>query len=299
VDIVTGAFSFTGRYIAAGLLERGREVRALTRKPQAESPFGELVEARPLDFSKREALVASLRGADTLYNTYWIRFPDRETTFDTAVRNSATLFEAAHAAGVGRVVQLSVTHAAPDSRHAYFRGKAAVDAILAASGLSHAIVRPTLVFGHGEVLINNLAWLLRRLPLFVVPGPGYCIQPVAAEDVAAICVEAGLEPLDILLDAAGPDTFTLEEVVRLVRDAVRSRAAVVRAGPRTARTLAQALGLFTRQTMVTAEELGALGDDLLTSAEPPRGTRRLADWLAASAPKLGANLASGDRRPWR
>ena len=255
--------------------------------------------AFPLDFSDRAALVAALRGADTLYNTYWIRFPDRETTFEAAVQRSAALFEAARLAGVRRVVQLSVTHAAFDSPYAYFRGKAAVDAALADSGISHAIVRPTLVFGRGEVLVNNVAWLLRRLPLFVLPGPGHRVQPVAAEDVADLCVQAAQGASHVVLDAAGPDTFTFEELVRLVRAAVRSRARLVHAGPRTALALTRALGLCMRKTVLTPQELGALGDDLLTSDEPPRGTRRLADWVGSSAPELGRRLASGESRPWR
>jgi uncharacterized protein YbjT (DUF2867 family) len=171
VDLVTGAFSFTGRYVAARLLESGREVRTLTRRPQSESPFGDRVRAFPLDFADP----GPLRGADTLYNTYWIRFPDAGTTFDDAVANTVALYDAARAAGVRRVVQLSVAHASPDSPYAYFRGKAAVEAALASSGLSHAIVRPTLVFGDGEVLVNNIARLLRRLPCCCsrVPPAGF------------------------------------------------------------------------------------------------------------------------------
>ncbi len=298
MDVVTGAFSFTGRYVAARLLEDGREVRALTRKPQAESPFGDRVEAFPLDFSDRGALSAALRGVDTLFNTYWIRFPDRLTTFEAAVRNSEALFAAARAADVHRVVQLSVTRAAPDSPYGYFRGKAAVEAALARSGISHAIVRPTLVFGDGEVLVNNIAWLLRHLPLFALPGRGYRVQPVAAEEVAELCLEAARGPSGVVLDAAGPDVFELEELVHRVRSAVGSHAAVLRAAPLITVALTRLLGVIRRETVLTRDELGALGDDLLTSDRPSLGTRHFADWLAASAPHLGRSLASADRRPW-
>lgn len=273
-------------------------MRALTRRPQAESPFGNRVEAFPLDFADQHGLAAALGGVDTLVNTYWIRFPDRLTTFETAVMRSEALFEAARLAGVRRIVQLSVTQAAPDSPYAYFRGKAAVEAALAQSGTPHAVVRPTLVFGDGEVLVNNIAWLLRRLPLFVLPGRGYRVQPVAAEDVAELCLEAARGQSGVVLDAAGPDVFELEELVRHVQCAVGSRAAVLRSRPRVTIALARALGATTRQTVLAREELAALGDDLLTSDQPPRGTRRFTDWLAASAPHLGTRLASADRRPW-
>lgn len=298
MDVVTGAFSFTGRYVAARLLESGREVGTLTRWSQAESPFGNRVRALPLDFRDPAVLVAALEGAETLYVTYWIRFPDRATSFGAAVANSERLFAAAREAGVGKVVYLSVANAAADSPHPYFRGKARVEAALAASGLPHAIVRPTLVFGEGEVLVNNVAWLLRRLPVFVLPRRRCALQPVAAEDVAELCVTAAREASDSNVDAAGPDVFSFEELTRLVRAAVGSRAAIVRASGRTTLALSRALGALTRQTLVTADELQALEDGLLTSDELPRGTRRLADWLEASAPWLGLELATGERRPW-
>jgi uncharacterized protein YbjT (DUF2867 family) len=294
VDVVTGAFSFTGRYIAARLLESGREVRTLTRRPQSESPFGDRVQTFPLDFADP----APLRGADTLYNTYWIRFPDSSTSFVDAVRNSVALFEAARGAGVRRVVQLSVTHASSESPYGYFKGKAAVETALAASGLSYAIVRPTLVFGDGEVLVNNVAWLLRRLPLFLLPSAACRLRPIAAEDLAVLCVEAGSDVDDATFDAAGPHELTFEDLVHLVRSAVGARSVVMRGGRRTVLALTRSLDLLARDTLLTSEELGALADDLLTSAEPPRGTRRFDDWVTASAQGLGRHLAAGDRRPW-
>ena len=294
MDVVTGAFSFTGRYVAARLLEAGREVRTLTRRPQAESPFGDRVRAFPLDFSDPEPL----RGANTLYNTYWIRFPVEGTSFEDAVANSAALFATARAAGVRRVVQLSVAHASPGSPYAYFRGKAAVEAALVASGISHAIVRPTLVFGDGEVLVNNVAWLLRRLPVFVLPRAACRIRPIAADDLAALCVEAGLGEEDVTLDAAGPEELAFEQVVRLVRAAAGAHALLLPGGRRTLLVLTRGLRALTRETLLTPEELGALADDLLTSAEQPRGTKRFADWVQASAPGLGRRLATGERRPW-
>jgi uncharacterized protein YbjT (DUF2867 family) len=299
VDVVTGAFSFTGRYVAARLLELGREVRTLTRKPGTESPFGGRVGALPLDFGDEAALARSLSGAETLYNTYWIRFPRPGLGFDEAVANSLALLRAAGEAGVRRVVHLSVANAAPDSSLPYFRGKAAVEGALAQSGLSYAIVRPTLVFGRGEVLVNNVAWLLRRLPLFVVPGSGrYTVQPVAAEDVADLCVEVAETADDLIVDAAGPDVLSFEELVALVRRATGSRATLVHGAPPLALTLSRLVGKAAGETLVTPDELDGLMASLLVSAEPARGTRRFVDWLERSAATLGARLASDLRRPW-
>ena len=299
MDVVTGAFSFTGRYVAARLLELGGEVHTLTRKAQSESPFGDRVRAAPLQFGDPTALVESLRGADTLYNTYWIRFPRAGLNFERAAANTRSLFRAAREAGVRRVVQLSVTNASPDSPFPYFREKARLETALAESGLSHAVVRPTLLFGHGEVLVNNVAWLLRRLPLFLVPGSGrYLVQPVAAEDVAELCVEAGLVDERVLLEAAGPNVFTFEELVHLVRGAIGARARIVRGSPRLALTLCRGLERIAGDTILTRDELESLKASLLVPEGAATGRRQFEEWLAASAEGLGSRFASDLRRPW-
>jgi uncharacterized protein YbjT (DUF2867 family) len=298
VDVVTGAFSFTGRYVAARLLELGREVRTLTRHPQSASPFGAQVEAFPLDFDLK-TLTERLRGADTLYNTYWIRAPRGTLSFERVLDNTTTLLGAARDAGVRRVVQLSVSNASASSALPYFRAKALAEEALSSSGVSYAIVRPTLVFAQEDVLVNNIAWLLRRLPLFVVPGSGgYTLQPVAVEDVAGLSVTAGLGMEPTVMDAAGPDIFSFEELVRLVREAVGSRAAIVHGSPRLALGLSALTGKILRDTLVTRAELVGLMQGLLTSKAAPTGTRRFADWLDENADSVGRSYVSERLRNW-
>jgi nucleoside-diphosphate-sugar epimerase len=298
VDVVTGAFSFTGKYVAARLLELGREVRTLTRHPQSASPFGARIEAFSLDFDLNR-LAERLRGADTLYNTYWIRSPRGNLTFERVLDNTAILLDAARQARVRRVVQLSVSNASASSPLPYFRGKALAEEALSSSGLSYAIVRPTLVFAREDVLVNNIAWLLRRLPLFVVPGSGrYTLQPVAVEDVAELAVEAGSGTEPTVMDAAGADIFSFEEFVRLVREAVGSRAAIVHGSPRLALALSTLTGKILRDTLVTRAELAGLMQGLLTSQAAPTGTRRFADWLGENADSVGQSYVSERLRNW-
>jgi nucleoside-diphosphate-sugar epimerase len=298
MDVVTGAFSFTGRYVAARLLELGREVRTLTRHPQSASPYGARVEAFPLEFDP-DTLTERLRGVDTLYNTYWIRSPRGDLTFEHVLDHTSILIDAAREAGVRRVVQLSVSNASVSSALPYFRGKALAEDALSSSGLSYAIVRPTLVFAREDVLVNNIAWLLRRLPLFVVPGSGdYTLQPVAVEDVAELAVTAGLGTEPTVLDAAGPDIFSFDEFVRLVREAVGSRAAIVHGSPRLALGLSALTGKILRDTLVTRAELAGLMQSLLTSRAAPTGTRRFADWLAENAGSVGRSYVSERLRNW-
>ena len=213
--IVTGAFSYTGRYVARRLLDQGIGVRTLTRSPDQRDPFGGLAPAAPLDFSDPDGLSRSMQGAGVFYNTYWVRFGRGRTTFDQAVENSKALFEAAAKAGVGRIVHFSVANASSESRLPYFRGKGQVEEILRDTGIPYAIIRPTLVFGKGDLLLNNMAWALRRFPVFPVFGDGgYRVQPIYAEDLAAQAVAAGCQVENSVADAAGPETFTFEELLR-------------------------------------------------------------------------------------
>ena len=300
MDVVTGAFSYTGRYIAAHLLSRGRRVRTLSRNPEPAHPLGSRVETRPLDFSDVGRLRASLDGAETLYNTYWIRFPHGGATYERAIANTLVLAEAARAAGVRRLVHLSVSNASEDSPLPYFRGKAVLERKLRSSGLSVAIVRPTLIFGSEDLLVNNIAWLLRRLPLFVVAGwARYAVQPVAAADVAAIAVEAAESDDEVVVDAAGPDVLTYQELVRAVARVVESKARIVRASPHVTLFLGSLVGRLRRDVILTREELAGLMASLLVSHGPVTGHTRFVDWLEANGPVLGREYVSELARNYR
>ena len=265
-------------------------MRTLSREP---GPAGSPVEFAPLQFADEAALTESLRGAETLYNTYWIRFPRGGSTFERAVENTRTLLRCAGEAGVRRFVQVSVSSPSRDSSLPYFRGKAAVERELSVLGLPYAIVRPTLVFGARDILVNNIAWILRRLPLFVVPGDGrYRLQPVYVEDVAQLCVGLGSRSDDVVVDAVGPETYTFDELVRAVRDAVGSRARVVHAPTSVALALGTTIGRFVRDVLVTPEELECLMANLLVSGGPPTGETSFRAWVGAHGNELGRAYAS-------
>src|SRR3989440_5414047 len=190
-DLVTGAFSYSGSRIAELLIESGREVRTLTHHPDREHSLKARVQALPYRFDDLLALTRSLEGITTLYNTYWVRFERDGTTYAKAVANSRALFEAARRAGVARIVHLSIAKPSSDSPLPYYRGKALVEEALAAADVPHSIVRPTWLFGGRDILANNIAWILRHMPIFVVPGDGqYLVQPVHVDDLAHICLRA-------------------------------------------------------------------------------------------------------------
>src|SRR5580704_3757929 len=171
VDVVTGAFSYSGAAIAKALIAKGRSVRTIAGHPERGMDHPR-IDVRPLDFDNQIGLVESLRGATTLYNTYWVRFSHRQVDHDLAVANSRTLFLAAKRAGIRRIVHISITNPTIESPFPYFRGKALVERSLAESQVSYAVLRPAILFGGNGVLINNIAWLVRRLPIFAVGGTG-------------------------------------------------------------------------------------------------------------------------------
>jgi uncharacterized protein YbjT (DUF2867 family) len=292
-DAVTGATSYTGRFIAARLVAQGRAVIDLTRAPHAPHPLGELAVSAALDFDDPDRLARTLDGVDTLYNTFWIRFERGPITYRWAVERSQVLIAAARRAGVRRIVHLSVINAAADAPTAYFRAKAAVEEFLKGSGVPHGIVRPTVTFGPGDILVNNLAWTLRRLPVFGIPGDGrYPIQPVHIDDIADLAVEVGSMAESVTVDAAGPDVFAFNDFVALVRDAIGSRARLVHLPVWAALAGARLIGLVVRDVVLSRVEVTELQSLLMVSAEPPTGTVRLPDWLAQHSDSLGRTWAS-------
>jgi uncharacterized protein YbjT (DUF2867 family) len=298
-DVVTGAFSYSGRFVAAELLERGHTVRTLTNHPRSDDPLARTTTMAPLDFSDFDGLVAGIRGADTLYNTYWVRAPRGNLTHRVAVENTKRLVAAAGRAGVRRIVHTSIANPT-ESTLSYYRGKAEVEDVVRSSGLSYAIVRPTLLFGEGDVLINNIAWLLRRFPVFAIPGNGqYRLQPIYVKDHARLLVEAGMQTADVVLDSAGPEIFTFDELVHLLREAMQLRTLIVNVPPSVAMIGATLAGRLTGDMLLTRDELSDLMRDVLVSREAPRGTTRLTDWLASHRDEIGQRYASEIVRHYR
>jgi NADH dehydrogenase len=303
VDLVTGAFGFSGSRIAERLLADGRRVRTLTRRAPGDHPLADRVVTLPAAFDDA-SLAAALVDVDTVYVTYWMRFPRGRATWAELIDNVARLAAAARRAGARRLVYVSVSNARPDSSTAYFRAKAAAEvAVRGAAGdsLSVAIVRPTLLYGAGDILINNMAWTLRRVPLFGIPGDGrYRVQPVLVDDVAELCLRLAATDDAIDVDAAGPETLTFKDLVHIVRAAVHSRALVVHLPPTLVLAATRVIGLAVRDVVLTRDEIRELTESLLVS-DDPAGTcpTRFSSWVAQHADAIGSRYSSELARNFR
>lgn len=296
LDAVTGAFSYSGRSIASALLGAGRQVRTLTGHP-GRGEGDATIDVRHLEFDNHLELVASLEGVTTLYNTYWVRFAHGQIDHDIAVENSRTLFYAARRAGVQRIVHVSITNPSIDSPLPYFRGKALVERALAETGVSYAVLRPAILFGGDDVLLNNIAWLLRHLPIFAVGGRGdYRVRGVHVEDLARMCLSKGAQQHDSVTDAVGPERPTFIELVDAIKAATGSRSRIVRVPgaliPPIARVLSAALG----DVLLTTGEYRAMATGLADTDGPATGDTTLTSWLAEQGSTLGLDYANELKR---
>lgn len=300
MDVVTGAFGYIGKYIAKALLERSRIVCTITTHPNKPNPFGPTVKAFSYSFNDRDALTQTLHGADTLYNTYWIRFPFDGLTYEQALENTNTLFRCAKEAGVKRIVHIGVTRASLDSDLPYYRGKAIQESMLRECGVPFSIVRPTLVFGKEDILVNNIAWLIRKSPVFLIFGSGrYRVQPVFVEDLAEIAIQQSTSTSGSMVDAIGPETFTFQELVALIAENIGKDPKVVKVPASLGIFSGRILGVFLRDVLLTRNELKGLMDEMLTSDQAPNGTTSFSDWLEKNKSMVGGFYSSEIARHFR
>jgi NADH dehydrogenase len=158
---------------------------------------------------------------------------------------------------------VSITNPLETSTLEYFSGKARLERVLAASGLQYSILRPTVLFGHEDILINNIAWALRRFPVFAVFGDGhYRLQPICVEDLAA------------------------------VGQAIGHPRRIVHVSPGLGYVASRIIGWFMNDVFITREEIKGLMDDLLYVNAPPAGTTKLTDWMRAHSATLGVHYAN-------
>jgi NADH dehydrogenase len=293
IHVVTGAFGYSGKYIAKQLLDEGYQVRTLTDSVNRINPFGNRIKAYPFNFDNPERLVESLKGASVLYNTYWVRFNYAEFRQSIAVTNTIKLFNVAKRAGVKRIVHISITNPSEDSHLEYFKGKARLERALIESGISYAILRPALLFGKEDILINNIAWMLRRFPVFGVFGDGnYKLRPIYVDDLARLSVKEGKEKENRIIDAVGPETFTYLYLVREIGRIIGKERRFIFIPDTVGYFLGWIIGKVLGDIIITRDEIEGLKTNLLYTDSPAAGSTRLTDWARENSSVLGLHYAS-------
>ena len=293
IHAVTGAFGYSGKYIAQKLLENGCEVHTLTNSTDRENSFGNKIKVYPFNFDNPSELTESLKDVKVLYNTYWVRFNHKLFTHADAVKNTLILFDSAKKAGVERIVHVSITNPSAESGLEYFRGKAELEKALMESGISYSILRPAVLFGKEDILINNIAWVLRMFPVFSVFGDGaYGIQPIYVEDLAELAVDQGKIRDNNIINAIGPESFAYRELVYTIGKIIGIKRPVISLPPLLGYIFAVIIGWFVGDIFLTWDEIKGLMAGTLTVTTPPVGKTKLTDWTKSHAKSLGEHYTS-------
>ena len=297
IHTVTGAFGFTGKYIAQRLLDNGCNVRTLTNSTERGNSFKNKISIAPLHFDNFDELINSLQGTSVLYNTYWIRFnyDNGKLTFhhSKAAENTLKLFHAAKEAGVKKIVHISIANPSEDSPYEYYKYKAKLEKSLIESSVSYAILRPAIIFGKEDILINNLAWSLRKLPVFAVFGNGkYNMQPIFVEDLAKIVVKSGEEVENKIVDAVGPELYTYSELIKMLCMVLHKKRLIIKLPTPIVYYASKIIDLFTGDIMLTRDEINMVRDNLMYSTKPPLGETRLSEWCEKNRNTLGMHYAN-------
>jgi uncharacterized protein YbjT (DUF2867 family) len=299
--LITGASGFIGGAISDRLVGRA-EIRSLTSHP-AKNRFGERVRSFPYDFERPARMEDPFRGVDVFVNSYYVRFNYGAASFELAVDRTRELIALARAAGVRKIVHVSVSNAGERSDLPYYSNKGRIERLVRESGLDYTILQPAIVVGPGDILVNNIAFFLRRVPVFTIFGRGdYRVQPITLDAFADLAVEAvdGAHRR-VTLAVAGPSDWGFLDMVRAVRTAVGSRALIVRAPAPLALAGLKVAGLMLGDVVLTRDEVKGLTREYLCAERPLRRGADFADWLAqpAVASTLGRRYESELARHFR
>lgn len=294
---VTGALGYTGKSITEQLIADGVRVRTLTNSPNRDNPFGDQLQIHPLAFEDQSKLEQSLQGVSVLYNTYWVRFNHRLFTFDQAVENTKILFNAAKAAGVEKIVHVSILHADEADDLGYYKGKHELEIALKELGVPYAIIRPGVLFGRGDILLNNIAWTLRHLPFFGTFGRGnYKLRPIHVDDMAALMIRSANDSVSQTIDAVGPESYTYKELIALIGSTVGISKPIFPVPPAFGYLVSKLVNLVVNDVVITRQEISGLMRGLLDSSAQSSGQTKVSDYINLHTDTLGHRYANEIKR---
>ena len=236
---VAGGSGFIGRAIVRRLAAIPTiKVRVLTRDPKkarARSTESDAVEFVAADVNDPAGLAAAVASADTIVNAvqfdgYPIENPARGLTFNRVdYGGTVALIAAANAAGVKHFIYISGAAADERSPNPAFRAKGRAERALRDSGLTYTILRPSLVYGPEDRVVNGIARALRMTPVMIVPGTGrQLLRPLLVDDLAA-CVALAISGRgrNGIFEIGGRDPMSFDDLVRLVMEITGRRRPLV------------------------------------------------------------------------
>jgi uncharacterized protein YbjT (DUF2867 family) len=251
---VAGGTGFVGRAIVGELAARGYRPIVLSHRAGASDSAGSGgPETRPADVTRPETLAQALAGVDALviclaFRNSPIEAPRRGRTFDKVdAAGTEALAAAARQAGLRRLVYVSGAGAAPDATRHWFRAKWRAEEAVRNSGIAFTILRPTWIYGPGDRSLNRFIGFSRWLPFVPQIGNGrQLVSPVFIDDIGGLVVDALETPaaLNATLEVGGPQTLTMDEVIREALRTLRRRRPILHAPVRLMKLLTRPLTLL-------------------------------------------------------
>jgi len=231
--VVTGGTGFIGREIVSRLLEGGQhEVAVTTRDPGRGGPWAGRVELIQAFAGDPTSLGRAFARADVVMHA--IQFPNHpvedaakgRTYLEVDGRGTATAARVAKAMGVRRFVYLSGAGAGQQRPEPWFRAKDIAEAAIRETGMEHALLRPSWIYGPGDRSMSRFVSFCRYLPVVPVIGDGTTpVYPIYVKDVARAAAEAVRreDPMDKALELGGPERLSMDQILHTVQAVLRKR----------------------------------------------------------------------------
>ena len=270
--LVLGGTGFVGRHLCEKAAQLNCRLTVPTRQPDTGKsvlplPWVDVVVA---DIHDEVVLTALVRGHDAVVNLVAILHGNEDSFTHVHVALPQKLVRACQAGGVRRVVHVSALGAAADAPSMYQRSKAQGEAALVAGGLDLSILRPSVIFGAGDQFMNLFARLQSLFPVMPLAGAETRFQPVWVEDVAQALVQLLLHPhAPPVLEAVGPDVFTLRQLVQLAGRASGHERMVVGLPMALARIQARIMELAPGIPLMSRDNLDSMQVDNIATPGTP------------------------------
>jgi NADH dehydrogenase len=236
VVTVFGGSGFIGRYVVKRLARQGWLVRVAVRRPsraQFLKPLGDVGQVVPLraPLQDEAAVRDAVAGADAVINLVGLLFEKDRQSFEAVhYQGARRVAEAAAAAGVRHLVQMSAIGADIHAEAEYARSKGAAEQAVRKAFPDAVVVRPSIVFGPEDGFFNLFAALARLSWVLPLIGGGKTrFQPVYVGDVADAILRTLTDPdcAGKTYELGGPRVYTFKELLELLLVQIRRRRLLV------------------------------------------------------------------------